>query len=118
MIAFFLLPDWPGAAVVLGLVSGLAAAIISASTDEVTYSPADMTAREKRRLRLVTSVLVIASSLTALATAFFVPPPLWLASHLLESYLPSLKALLAFNGSFFLGVGLVLASGLIRRPRK
>ncbi len=74
-----------------------------------------MTAEEKRRLRVVTSVLVIAGSLAALATAFFLPPPLWLRSALVGSYLPSIKALLAFNGSFFLGVGFVLASGLVRR---
>jgi len=114
-VAFFLLPEWPGAAAVLGLVGGVAAAVIATSTAKAEYSPADMTAAEKRRLRVVTSVLVICGSLAALATAFLLPPHLWLGSALVGSYLPSFKALLVFNASFFLGVGLVLAYGLFRR---
>ena len=114
MVAFFLLPEWLVGAVILGLPGGMVAATAAQSTSRRTYRPADITAGEKRRLRKVTSLLVIGASLATVACAFFVPPHLWWGSALLGSYLPSVKALLVFNGSFFLGTGFVLASGLIR----
>jgi hypothetical protein len=74
-----------------------------------------MTDKEKRRLTAVMSALIIVGSLANLAFDFFAPPHMWLGASWIGGYAPSVKALCAFVWSFFLSVGLVMASGLLQR---
>jgi hypothetical protein len=112
VVAFLLLPDLPGVAFALGLVSGVVAAITARSKAVLTFDPADMTAHEKRRLLAVTTSLILVGGLAWLGTAFLVAPESWFVPAWLESLTPSLRALLVFGGAFFIGLAVLLASGL------
>ena len=118
IVACFLLADSRGLAALLGLPAGIIAAMTAKSTAKVTFDPADITAQDKQHLLGLTSPLVVIG-LGILVLAFFVPAE-WLRWRppSLINYAPQVKAVLAYLGSFCIGIGLTVASASARPARR